>query len=416
PLRRAFLISLKSIKIRFWRSVITAAGIVLGIAFLVSVLAQLALQAPPTPTERVYPNVYARGEVAKSIDVQMEPGLTAKALIEKAGSYTTGADQKSVAIIKKNGDKVALDLSNPASPDYRLEGGDLVFIPSSSGRLRQLLVALIVMIFIVIGLVFFRKVDDKVKRTAASAAVVAVGIVIFSVGLSKSGLSPPKAPEVYVIERYHVRGETNVRTDLEAGKLQSLAVAIRRAGGFNKNADRNHILVIRNKGDKLTLDMSIPAGIRQAERIMLNAGDLVYVPDAAARNRQIWLVVMSLLVCTIGITNSMLMSVTERFKEIGTMKCLGALDKFVVELFLLESSMLGIAASFAGWLVGFGLMAAMAVATQGLGMLSQLSFMEVLRTLGIALVAGSTLTTIATIAPAIRASQMPPAAALRVEI
>jgi hypothetical protein len=32
---------------------------------------------------------------------------------------------------------------------------------------------------------------------------------------------------------------------------------------------------------------------------------------------------MSLMVSVVGITNSMLMSVTERYKEIGTMKCLG---------------------------------------------------------------------------------------------
>ena len=54
--------------------------------------------------------------------------------------------------------------------------------------------------------------------------------------------------------------------------------------------------------------------------------------------RQAWLVTISLLVCVIGIANAMLMSVTERYKEIGTMKCLGALDLFVVELFLLESA------------------------------------------------------------------------------
>jgi hypothetical protein len=34
----------------------------------------------------------------------------------------------------------------------------------------------------------------------------------------------------------------------------------------------------------------------------------------------------------------MLMSVTERYKEIGTMKCLGALDNFIVKVFpLIES-------------------------------------------------------------------------------
>ena len=57
-------------------------------------------------------------------------------------------------------------------------------------------------------------------------------------------------------------------------------------------------------------------------------------PEAAMTPEQvqksIWLVVMSLLVSVVGITNSMLMSVTERYKEIGTMKCLGALDNFIV--------------------------------------------------------------------------------------
>ncbi|MFQ6133274.1 MAG: ABC transporter permease, partial [Armatimonadota bacterium] len=43
---------------------------------------------------------------------------------------------------------------------------------------------------------------------------------------------------------------------------------------------------------------------------------------AAKGARQWWLIGMSLLVCVVGIINSMLMSVTERFREIGTMKCL----------------------------------------------------------------------------------------------
>jgi predicted lysophospholipase L1 biosynthesis ABC-type transport system permease subunit len=136
----------------------------------------------------------------------------------------------------------------------------------------------------------------------------------------------------------------------------------------------------------------------------------------AAKNRQIWLVIMSLLVCTVGITNSMLMSVTERFKEIGTMKCLGALDAFVLELFLLESGVLGVLASFTGWLGGFISIFLLALASHGWAAVGAIKFTQILTTLGIAMAVGTTLTVVATIPPAIRASRMPPAMALRTEI
>jgi len=83
--------------------------------------------------------------------------------------------------------------------------------------------------------------------------------------------------------------------------------------------------------------------------------------------RTIWLVAMSLVVATVGIVNSMLMSVTERYKEIGTMKCLGALDKFIVRLFILEAMLLGVLASFVGALVGTGAMTVIYWSRIGLG-------------------------------------------------
>lgn len=142
--------------------------------------------------------------------------------------------------------------------------------------------------------------------------------------------------------------------------------------------------------------------------------------DEAARieaaNRSKWLVIMSLLVCTVGITNSMLMSVTERYKEIGTMKCLGALDIFVVELFLLEAMIIGVIASFLGWLVGFSAIFLLGLASHGWVVVGKIHLLQILSQLGIAMGIGALLTVIATIAPAIRAAQMPPAMALRVEI
>jgi len=65
-----------------------------------------------------------------------------------------------------------------------------------------------------------------------------------------------------------------------------------------------------------------------------------------------WLIVMALLTCTVGIANAMLMSVTERIREIGTMKCLGAQDSLIIKLFLLESALMGAVGATVGILLG----------------------------------------------------------------
>jgi predicted lysophospholipase L1 biosynthesis ABC-type transport system permease subunit len=135
-----------------------------------------------------------------------------------------------------------------------------------------------------------------------------------------------------------------------------------------------------------------------------------------AQARQVWLVVMSLVVCTVGISNSMLMSVTERFREIGTMKCLGALDSFIVKLFLLEAGLLGLTASFLGYLIGFGFVVLVGLVQDGFRVWSKLPIGEVAAAFGWCLTAGMTLTVLATIFPAMRASKLPPAAALRVDV
>src|SRR5205823_4433135 len=127
-------------------------------------------------------------------------------------------------------------------------------------------------------------------------------------------------------------------------------------------------------------------------------------------------VTMSLIVCTVGIGNSMLMSVTERFKEIGTMKCLGALDSFIVKLFLIEAGLLGITASVLGWLIGFLFTVLAGLVQDGSKFWGKLPPAEVAVSFVICISAGMLLTVLATIFPAIRASKLPPAAALRVEV
>ena len=134
--------------------------------------------------------------------------------------------------------------------------------------------------------------------------------------------------------------------------------------------------------------------------------------------QQIWLVVMSLIVCVVGIANSMLMAVTERFREIGTMKCLGALNRFVVELFLLESGFQGLSGAIMGSLIGFISIMILSLKDYGLDLFRNFTaYMgPVLMYMGIACVLGMILAILGAAGPAYRAAQLPPAEAMRVDV
>lgn len=130
--------------------------------------------------------------------------------------------------------------------------------------------------------------------------------------------------------------------------------------------------------------------------------------------RKWWLVVMALLVSVVGIANSMLMSVTERFREIGTMKCLGALDRFIVKIFLFESALLGFLGSSLGAILGILSMWLVGVIKYDFNLGDVWTQFIFIFLAGSFL--GMILSIIAAIAPARQAAQMPAAAALRVEI
>jgi len=168
------------------------------------------------------------------------------------------------------------------------------------------------------------------------------------------------------------------------------------------------------RSDDLTLER-----IRLLESRLAQLETLAEKERRQRKTRDVWLVAMALLVCVVGITNAMLMSVTERFREIGTMKCLGALDRFVIQIFMLESSLQGVLGGLAGALVGL-LMAFLSMYfavyrhLQG-GLLRFFPFREVFLSALFAVVIGAALSVVAAAYPAYRAARMKPVDAMRVD-
>lgn len=136
-----------------------------------------------------------------------------------------------------------------------------------------------------------------------------------------------------------------------------------------------------------------------------------------ARFRAFWLVVSSLVVTVGGITNAMLMSVTERFREIGTMKCLGALSSFIRRVFLLESALMGAAGGIAGACLG-SLFSILAYSfSYGFGLvLVSMNFSHLTAYLLLSVTAGVVLSVVAAIYPASVAAAMVPAHALTTNV
>lgn len=126
---------------------------------------------------------------------------------------------------------------------------------------------------------------------------------------------------------------------------------------------------------------------------------------------------VSLFVAAIGITNTMMMSIYERTKEIGVMKVLGCNMINIGELFLMEAGFIG----FLGGMIGLGLSYSLSTAINYLvrqsgeaGLENGISYIPIwlaLLSLGFAILVGM----VAGFFPARRAMKLSPLAAIRNE-
>ncbi len=178
---------------------------------------------------------------------------------------------------------------------------------------------------------------------------------------------------------------------------------------------------------KATSADTLSAAYQEANALLLNLHDITTAADAdftIATQESILsaatavdqtmtvmlagIAVVSLLVGGIGVMNIMLVSVTERIREIGLRKALGARPKFIRRQFLAEASVLGLVGGILG--VGAGAIGAVAlprVADARVVLSVAPSIAAVAMAIGIGLLFG--------VYPATRAARLAPIDALRSE-
>lgn len=413
PLSRAFKISLNNLRIRFWRSIITAGGILLGIAFLTTVLTQWLMQWPiPEKINAGY--VKLDGQIIRTGEYEVWKPIP----VEKA--IQVGIPQNVIDRVAP--DKKDLHLSDVVQGmlDAQVSSKNLERAKSELKSLQSLKPAL----YSGANAEKDISVEDAVKAGVPQA----IAKKLAGEGRTFKGAAIADVLKTHpdVVKTWERRSKYNAIykgvsqkaiDELNKEYALTLGEVVKEAKGFDmKTADLNNIMITNATDKNRKFVVNYGKDKVKSDATPLVAGDNILVSDKNVYYRMIWLVIMSLLVSAVGITNSMLMSVTERFKEIGTMKCLGALDSFVVTLFMLEAGMLGICASVLGWLLGFVSIILVAGFTKGWVVVAGISPVGVLITFLISIGVGMLLTMIATIIPAQRAAVMPAAMALRSEI
>lgn len=123
---------------------------------------------------------------------------------------------------------------------------------------------------------------------------------------------------------------------------------------------------------------------------------------------------ISLLVAGIGISNTMLMSIMERTREIGIMKAVGATNKEIMEIFLIESAAIGLIGGILGCVIGIGISRVISTASSYFfGMSINTAVTPELISIGLGFAVG--VGVVSGLFPARRAAKLKPVEALRYE-
>jgi putative ABC transport system permease protein len=147
-----------------------------------------------------------------------------------------------------------------------------------------------------------------------------------------------------------------------------------------------------------------------------------YIPMEAGAGRQAagafrWMwVAVALLISTSGTLNAILMSVTERIKEIGTLKCLGAKSIHIIQIFVFESVLLGLLGGLVGGIMGYLFALTTFVLNIGARYLSGEALLQAAQVIAVCVGTSTGLALLASIIPVLVAAKIEPASAMRYEV
>ncbi len=145
----------------------------------------------------------------------------------------------------------------------------------------------------------------------------------------------------------------------------------------------------------------------QGYELPLNGGEYTTSP------KERWILFLSLLVCVVGIVNTQLMAVADRFREIGTMKCLGALDRFILRLFLIEATLQGVIGAGLGAFAGAIIALFGSFFKFGTAAITFVNVNDIIISIIISICLGCFLSIIGVLYPALLAARMQPIEAMR---
>ncbi len=181
-------------------------------------------------------------------------------------------------------------------------------------------------------------------------------------------------------------------------------------GGFTPDAVAEDIRELM-RDDRNQKEGEEDFNVQTAEQMIESFGSILSAVQAVV----VGIAMISLMVGGIGIMNAMYTSVIERTQEIGVMKAIGAKNKDIMMMFLIESGMLGLVGGLIGVLIGLSM--SLSVEYYAVHFLNQ-SFLKANTSpylIGGALLFSFVVGCISGVLPALQASKLRPVEALRYE-